>query len=480
MTRFNKFFLTILFLATSILTYGQQNTVLSLQQCLDIAIKNNLQVKQSGLTMEADRINFLQAKENLIPALSGSVSRGLTQGRGLSPVTNTYVNQSLTSDNYGLSANVTLFNGLSYQNAIKQASLAYQAGKMDLQAAKDVVTINVITNYLMVLDAEEQLSQTQSQLAVAQQQVDRANVLEKEGANKAASDIYDFKGQLAGSQVAATSAQNNVNAAKLSLFQLLNIPYDANAQLQPLSAEDLIGQHDADPNQVYATALQQLAQVKSATLKRQSAEKQVKVLQGQLFPTLSLSGGISTNYSSAGTKTTFIDSTTAGVPGLFVNTPTGKESISATTANYSTDKIGYTDQFKNNYGTYALLSLNIPIFTNHYRKNQVALGKISLQNAQYVEDNTKIMLRQNVEQAYSNMIAAYNKYRALTEQVNAYTESFRISKIRYDSGVLTSVDYIISKNQLDAANLNLISAHFDYFIYSKILDYYQGKVSASQ
>jgi len=361
--------LTIIFLATSILTYGQQNTVLSLQQCLDIAIKNNLQVKQSGLTMESDRINFLQAKENLIPALSGSASRQLSQGRGLSPVTNTYVNQSLTSDNYGLSASVTLFNGLSYQNAIKQASLAYQAGKMDLQAAKDVVTINVITNYLLVLDAEEQLSQTKSQLAVAQQQVDRANVLEQQGANKAASDIYDFRGQFAGSQVAATSAENNVNAAKLSLFQLLNIPYDANAQLQPLNAEDLAGQHDADPDKVYATALQQLAQVKSATLKRQSAEKQVEVLKGQLFPTLSLSGGISTNYSSAGTKSVFIDSVTNGVKGLFVNTPTGKESISATTANNSIQNIPYTDQFKNNYGTYALLSLNIPILTNHYRKN---------------------------------------------------------------------------------------------------------------
>lgn len=479
MTRF-KYLLTILFLAASIFTYGQQNTVLSLQQCLDIAIKNNLQVKQSGLTMEQDRINLLQAKENLVPQLTASASRELSQGRGLSPVTNTYVNQSLTSDNYGLNASVTLFNGLSYQNAIKQASLAYQAGKMDLQAAKDVVTINVITNYLQVLDAEEQLSATKSQLAVTQQQVDRANVLEQQGANKAASDIYDFKGQLAGSQVSATIAQNNLNAARLSLFQLLNIPYDPNAELQPLSPEDLAGQHDADPEKVFALALQQLAQVKSATLKRQSVEKYVQVLRGQLFPTLSLSGGISTNYSSAGTKTTFIDSTTNGVQGIFVNTPTGKESISSTTANYSTQKINYTDQFKNNYGTFALLSLNIPIFTNHYRKNQLALGKLSLLNAKYVEDNTKIVVRQNIEQAYSNMIAAYNKYQALSEQVKAYTESFRISKIRYDSGVLTSVDYIISKNQLDAANLNLISAHYDYFIYSKILDYYQGKVSASQ
>jgi outer membrane protein len=100
-----------------------------------------------------------------------------------------------------------------------------------------------------------------------------------------------------------------------------------------------------------------------------------------------------------------------------------------------------------------------------------------LLNYEYVEENTKITLRQNVEQAYYNMTAAYNKYQALVDESKAYSESFRISKIRFENGVLTSVDYITSKNNMDAANLNLISARYDYFIYSKILDYYQGKLS---
>jgi outer membrane protein len=104
-------------------------------------------------------------------------------------------------------------------------------------------------------------------------------------------------------------------------------------------------------------------------------------------------------------------------------------------------------------------------------------AKITMLTYQNIEENAKVQLKQNVEQAFYNMTSAYKRYQALEEQVKAYGESFRIYKLRFDSGVLTSVDYIIAKNNVDAANLNLIQARYDYFIYSKILDYYQGKLS---
>jgi len=438
---FHKYTLIgFLFVAAFNANAQQAGNVFTLQQCLDTAIKHNLQVKQSYITAETNRISYVQAKDNLFPTVSGGVSRELTTGRTINPVTNTYINQSVTSDNYSLQSSVVLFNGLAYQNAVKQASLAYQSGQMNYQAAKDLVTVNVITNYLQVLDQEEILEQSKSQLSVAQEGSDRSEILEKEGANKAESDVYDLRGSLQASKVNLVNAQNSLNSAMLSLFQLMNIPYNKDIQLQHLNAEELQGAKDITPDEVYETALQQLAVVKAATLMRQSAEKAVKYYKGLLYPQLSLGGGIGTNYSNSNSNS-------------------------------------YSDQFQNNYGTYIQLGLNIPIFTNHIKKNNIALAKINLLNYEYVEENTKITLRQNVEQAYYNMTAAYNKYQALEDESKAYSESFRISKIRFENGVLTSVDYITSKNNMDAANLNLISARYDYFIYSKILDYYQGKLS---
>ena len=438
---FHKYTLIVFLLVAAFNANAQQaGNVFTLQQCLDTAIKHNLQVKQSYITAETNRISYVQAKDNLFPTVSGNVSRELTTGRTINPVTNTYINQSVTSDNYNLQSSVVLFNGLAYQNAVKQASLAYQSGQMNYQAAKDLVTVNVITNYLQVLDQEEILEQSKSQLAVAKEGSDRSEILEKEGANKAESDVYDLRGSLQASKVNLVNAQNSLNSAMLSLFQLMNIPYNKDVQLQHLNAEELQGAKDITPDEVYETALQQLAVVKAATLMRQSAEKAVKYYKGLLYPQLSLGGGIGTNYSNSNSNS-------------------------------------YSDQFQNNYGTYIQLGLNIPIFTNHIKKNNIALAKINLLNYEYVEENTKITLRQNVEQAYYNMTAAYNKYQALEDESKAYSESFRISKIRFENGVLTSVDYITSKNNMDAANLNLISARYDYFIYSKILDYYQGKLS---
>jgi outer membrane protein len=139
--------------------------------------------------------------------------------------------------------------------------------------------------------------------------------------------------------------------------------------------------------------------------------------------------------------------------------------------------VANNEQIKNNFSSYISLGLNIPIFLNGTRRNALAKAKINALYARDVEENAKIVLRQNVEQAYYNMMAAYKKYQVLMDQVKAYTESYRIYKLRFDAGVLTSVDFIFAKNNLDAATVNLISAKYDYFIDSKILDYYQGKLS---
>jgi outer membrane protein len=455
--RFSKYILTLFLISGSIITYAQKidtGSLFTLQKCLDIAIKNNLQVKQTDANAQLARVDYRQAIENLLPNISGGASRSFNNGRAISPLTNSYVNQSATNDNYSVSGSMTLFNGFSLINAIKSTSLAFQAGKMNFQAAKDAVTVNVITSYLAILDDEEILAASKSQLEVQKQTVDRLTILEKQGANKAASDLTDQQGQYASNQVNVVNAENTLEAARLTLFQIMNIPYQPGAQFQDLNAENLRGEYGANPDQVYQTALQQFAAVKAATLSREASEKNVSSLRGQLLPQITLGGGLATAYTNTAQKPIVgPDSTTT-----FQN-------------------ISYGDQFKNNYSSYISLGINIPIFLNGIRRNALSRAKINALYARDVEENAKIVLKQNVEQAYYNMTAAYKRYQVLMDQVKAYTESYRIYKLRFDAGVLTSVDFIIAKNNLDSSTVNLISAKYDYFIDSKILDYYQGKLS---
>jgi len=454
----------------------QTDTLTTIRQCIDIAIKNNLVVKQSDLDMQRLRVGYIQAKENLLPSLNGQVDHSINSGRSVNPFTNSYVTQSYTSGNYSLNANLTLFSGLQNLNAIKQTSLAYQAGKMDFQQAKDQVTINVITAYLLVLDNAELLTQAYNQLDVSKKQVERLEILEKDGANKLPSDLYDLKGTFGDNQLNLVNTKNTLEASKLSLMQILNIPYNRNLKLEPVSVRDVAKQTDENADQIYGTALEQLAYVKAAELRRQSAEKGVKVAKGALSPSVSLFGGVFTNYSSAAQSSVFKDSSTVNTGG-FVNTPAGKQPVYTTQANFENKNIGYYDQFKNNYSTQFGVSLRVPILNYFQNRNKVKLAKLDYQESKYIEENTKIVLRQSVEQAYLNMTSAYNRYNVLIDQVKAYAESFRTAEIRFNAGVLTSVDFVVAKNNLDKANINLINARYDCYIYNKVLDYYMGRLS---
>lgn len=420
------------------------DTVLTLQQCLDIAIKNNLLVKQSELDVERNRISYQQARENMLPSLNGSVDHSISDGRSLNPSTNQYVTTQFTSATYGLNSSLTLSSGLTLQNAVKQTSLAYQAGKMDFQQAKDNLTLNIITSYLQVLNAEDQLTQANSQSAVSQKQEERQEVLNKDGA-VLPSAYYDLKGQAAADKLNVVNAKSALDIAKLTLLQLMNVPYNKNVRIQRQLADQLPMQYNETADQIYSKALTDLAYVKAADLRRQSAEKGVQVAKGALIPSISLGGNLGTNYSSS--------------------------------ANSSGTTSGYVNQLQNNYGTSIGVGINVPILNYIQNRNKVKLAKLDLLNTQYVEQNVRIQLRENIDQAYVNMAAAYDRYKLLVEQVDAFGESFRIAEIRFNAGVLTSVDFLIVKGNLDRAKTSLISSRYDYLIRTKILDYYQGRLS---
>jgi outer membrane protein len=151
--------------------------------------------------------------------------------------------------------------------------------------------------------------------------------------------------------------------------------------------------------------------------------------------------------------------------------------VVTTKSNFNTEKINYSSQFNNNYNTSVNLSIRIPILNAFRARNNVALAKNEVKNTEYIAETAKIQLKQSIEQAYFNMTAAYKRYTTLLQQVNDFTEAFKGAEVRYNEGVSTQVDYLIAKNNLDRANINLISARYAYIFQTKILDYYQGKLT---
>ncbi|MBO9634016.1 MAG: TolC family protein [Chitinophagaceae bacterium] len=426
--------------------FAQTNfPVLTLKQCVETALKNNMDVKLSDLDFQRDFINLRGAKGAMLPSLIGNIGHNLRQGRSIDYATNGYTTSSNTTADISLNADVTLFNGFRLFNNLKARQYMYDAGKMELQQAKDLITLNVILAYLDVLSFTDVLKQQEQLTEVTQKQVDRLAIMNDQGAIKP-SDFYDLKGQLAANKLSIIDTRNQLNNARLRLAQLMNITYNESLTVERVGLEQFDMAYSTTPEAVFNTALEQLAQVKAIDLVEKSAERDVKAARGGLYPTVSLGAGYNTNYSR-----NFLDSAEKRIP--------------------------YFDQVKNNRSTNVGIGVYIPFMNGFQARNRLSLAKIALKEAEYRADNTRIQLRQNIERDYLNMTATLNRYQALIDQVSSYNENFRAAEVRFNNGASNSVDYLIAKNKLDNSNIDLIIARYDFLLRTRILDYYQGKLS---
>ncbi|MBS1654543.1 MAG: TolC family protein, partial [Bacteroidetes bacterium] len=375
-------------------TSFSQGNPFSLKQCIDTAIANNLQVQKGDLQMQAAEISWKQSKLNMLPDLIGSASHGSNQGRSIDPFTNAFINQQVSYANYGLSSGVVLFNGLSMQNSVKQTRLAYEASKMDWQQLKDNLTINIILAYLQVLSSEDQLEQSKKQEYFSRKQVERLEILNKEG-SIAPSQLYDLRGQLANDQLSIINTTNALESAKINLCQLMNITYDTGMTLERIPDNLLAVTNTDTPDSVLSVAFKQFSLVKAATLHRESAEKAVKATRGQLYPTLSLGGNINTNYSSAATQNFFVNSSDqASSDYVVVN---GNQlPVFRKVSTYNTQKISYGNQLNNNLYTGISLNLRVPIFNSLQTRNRIKLAQLDYKNTQLTEKNVRTELQQSV------------------------------------------------------------------------------------
>ena len=470
-----RIFGVVLLAVVQCIAYGQNPVRMTLKQCVETAINNNLQVQQADIQMQAAGVNLKQSKNNQLPDLFANLNHGMNQGRSIDPFTNSYVNQQINFASYSINSTVVLFNGLQQRNTIKQNQLTYEANKMDLQQTKDNITLNVILAYLQVLNNEELLQQARNQAEVTRRQVDRLRILNESGA-VAPATYYDLRGQLATDELTIVNSQNNLNTARLTLAQLMNVPYNASLKVEKVMTDTIPAMYGNDPKALYETSMKQLALVKAADLRIKSAQKSVLVAKGFYYPTVGLSGSFNTNYSSAARRD-IITNTTESPSGDYVDVGGSKVPVITTKTNFSSEKITFSDQFNNNYNTSVYLSVAVPIFNRFSAKNRVALAKLDLKNAQINAKTIKTQLNQNIEQAYFNMTAALDRYKTLQQQVADFTESFRTAEVRFNAGAITQVDYLITKNNVDRSRINLITAKYDYLLRRKILDYYQSTLS---
>jgi outer membrane protein len=456
--------------------YASTSEKMSLQQCVDLAWKNNIQVKQTNLSVEQGINSLNLAKWSRLPNLNGNVGQGLSFGRGIDPFTNTFINRNITFNNIGLNAGITVFNGYQIQNTIKQNQLSLEASQQDLQAIKDQVALNVALGYLGVLNNEDLLTIARNQVEITRLQQQRTEKLVQAGSLPEA-NLFDIKAQLANDELAVVNGEISLDAAKLNLLQILNINGRQDIQLDRLGvlppATDI---YPETVEQIYETAVKIQANVKAADLRVQSAERGIDVAKGGLFPTVSLSGNYSTNYSSAAQRSVYKGVTTQALNGtVSFQGQSVPITFNVEQPSFGAEKISYLDQLNTNQNKGVNLNVRVPIFNGYQAKTRIANSILNKRNQEYQSENVRLQLRQNIETAYNNMRGAAKRFASTQQQVEALERAFRVADSRFNAGAINSVDYNLAKTNLDRAKANLVQAKYDFIFRTKILDYLQGK-----
>jgi outer membrane protein len=462
-------------LVSSCLFSQEKEKSWSLQQCIEFALKNNIQIKQNILNEKLSKATLLQNKAQLLPNLSGNVSHSYNNGKKVDPFTNAFTTGDWSlSQNFSLSTSVTLFGGFQTLNSIKQSKYDLQATHQDVLKMQNDISLNIASAYLQILFAQELLGIARSQSEITKLQADRTRKLVEVG-NLPKGNLYDLESQMAMEEVNIVNAENSLSLSFLNLMQMLNLDTVQGFSItKPDIAPPVEVLLSSTSGQLYDIAITKQPEIKSAELKLKSSEKNIAIAKAAMFPRLSLGASYGSGFSSVSKRITKSPSFEGYKPNGDT-TLSGDVVFSPTFSNPVYGNTPFSNQIDQNLNRSVGFYLTVPLFNNLQTCTSISRAKISRENATLNLQLQKDNLRKTIQQAFNDASASLKKYQASKKAISAMEESFKYTDQKYSVGAVTATDYNDAKNKLAKAKSDLLQAKYDYVFKLKVLDFYQGK-----
>jgi outer membrane protein len=444
----------------------------TLKECIDHAIEHNLTIQQTDITTQQSELGVTRSKAAFLPNLNASGSHQYNFGRSVDPFSYTFTNEEIRSTNFSLNGNVTIFNGFQLQNSLKQSQLEYLASQNDLKKIQNDISLNVVSAYMQVLYAKEQLKVTDARLSESGQQRARTRRMVEAGI-MTQGNLLDAESQYATEELNQVTAQNQLAIAKLNLIQLLEVDsmqgFDI-ADPQAFSPE--ITTLSQSPEEIYALAIKFLPEIKSADTRILSAEKSLAVSRGAFLPRLSMFGGLNTGYSS--TRQELAGITYGGfLPNGSVTA--GGDIVFAPVYISTFRKTSFSDQLDQNFSKNFGFSLSIPIFNGLNTNLNVRSQRLALENAKVTSDLSRNQLFKSIQQAHTDALSAQKKLAATEKSVQALQEAYTYAEKRFNAGLSPSLEFLTATNNLTRARIDNLQAKYDLLFRVKVLDFYAGR-----
>ena len=405
--------------------------VWSFDDCVNWAIANNIDIRQTMLSvLEADQM-IGQAKDAYLPYVGFSTNQSFSNY----PSPQQGQNANTYNSSYNINASWTIWEGNSRKYRVESAKLQ----KIQQQLYGDDVVKNlqlgILQAYLNILYSAEAVDIAKKSLEVSSAQAARTKRLMETGRTSRV-DYAQIESQRAQDEYNLVQAKSSYSSSKITLKNLLNLGLDYDLQIQEVNFSDsLISTPLPSKTQVFEIAMNWLPQFKSNELNKEIYDYNLKIAKSTYYPSISLSGGLGSGYNSSGINS-------------------------------------WGSQMKNFFNENIGLNLSIPIYDGNATRRAINIAK--LQALEY--DLTKTQLKNELSQTIENLFIESDNSRARYEsgltQLEATELSAELVDRQFELGLVNPLELLTAHNNLLNARLELLQSKYMAILSSKTIDYY--------
>ncbi len=428
-----------------------------LDSCMTYAVEHATDVKREVINARQRKQDYQKAVTDFLPSVAGGVQGQYAWGRNIDPETNTYNHVTTFNNYYQLYASLNVFDGFATINAFKQAKLARAYSTTAMQKVRDDKAIDVMQKFVDAAYAEASIQIASDKLAESKRLLAKMQRLYELG-EKGRPDVVQMESQVAEDEYNLTHQKNVAQQSLLSLKSAMNFPVEEELHLITTDKQINNGNFNLPDIQenarndnlglpmkslaVYQNFLNASPDVKSAEFEVENARYNYKIAKGRLLPSLSLGGGISTNYY---------------------------KNLSQR-GQYE----GFASQFRNNRGEYLALTLSIPIYNNE-AWHGVKKARNDWQLAQVNLEETKRKLHDNIAQAIMDAEGYAKELEQMDKKVASDSLAYYMSSRKFEEGMLSTFDLHTAAQTLLESRIKQLQMQMLLVIKQRLVDYYQGK-----
>lgn len=417
-----------------------QAKIWGLDSCMAYAVEHATDVKREVINARQRKQDYQKAVTDFLPSVAGGVQGQYAWGRNIDPETNTYNHVTTFNNYYQLYASLNVFDGFATINAFKQAKLARAYSTTAMQKVRDDKAIDVMQKFVDAAYAEASIQIASDKLAESKRLLGKMQRLYELG-EKGRPDVVQMESQVAEDEYNLTHQKHVAQQCLLTLKSAMNFPVEEELRLVT-NGKQVNESFPINHETVYQNFLNASPDVKSAEYEVEKARYDYKIAKGRLLPSLSLSGGISTNF--------------------YRNLSQGGQ--------YE----GFASQFRNNRGEYLALTLSIPIY-NNVAWHQVKKARNDWQLALVNLEETKRKLHDNIAQAVMDAEGYAKELEQMDKKVASDSLAYYMSSRKFEEGMLSTFDLHTAAQTLLESRIKQLQMQMLLIIKQRLVDYYQGK-----